>query len=137
MARFTTDLYDPQAVVNGLPNTGLVLHMCSAEPTSYANVAAVTLGNKADPVLGAAQAMAGGVGFYREIAPVVAGDPGGTTTPTVAVAGAWALVHPATSRVLASNVLLGTDAERTIVPGRPWTVQALRVYAFAPATYTP
>lgn len=82
-----------------------VLHICSAEPSSFANVAAVTLGNKATPTVGAPEARAVS-GRKVVISAIADGTVTGTDTATH-----WALVDG--SRLLASNTLASPQAVTT------------------------
>lgn len=77
-----------------------VLHICSAEPTGYANVATVTLGNKS--LSGAFTGPADRTPSGRKV--TVGAQTGGSVTAT-GTAAAWALVDVPGTKVCASGAL--------------------------------
>lgn len=102
------------------------LHICSAEPTSYANVAAVTLGNKA--------LAAGGIGAPAARTPsgrkvTVAAIPDGTVTAS-GYASHYAIVDSVNSRLLVANSLV---TGKPVVTGNPFTLAAFDIGIPAPA----
>jgi len=80
------------------------LHICSAEPTSYANVATVTLGNKT--LSGAYTGPADRSPTGRKI--TVAAQSAGSVTAT-GTAAAWALVDSTGTKVCASGALAASQ----------------------------
>jgi hypothetical protein len=102
--------------------TSKVLHICSAEPADFAGVAAVTLGNKTPPSVGAPEARAGS---GRKV--VVAEITDGEVTAT-ALATHWAVVNG--SRLLAANTL---TASQNVTDGNPFTLPAFDIGIPGPA----
>lgn len=102
------------------------LHICSAEPTSYANVAAVTLGNKT--------LAAGGIGAPAARSPngrevTVAAITDGSVTAN-GNASHYAIVDSVNSRLLVANSLSSTKA---VVTGNQFTLAAFKIGIPAPA----
>lgn len=93
-----------------------VLHICSAQPSSFANVAAVTLGNKATPTVGAPE---DGASNGRRV--IVSAITDGEVTAT-ATATHWALVDG--SRLLAANTLAASQA---VTDGNVFTLAAFDI----------
>lgn len=115
MATLHDDILD-----NGLAalDNADVLHICSAEPSSFANVSAVTLGNKASPSIGAVGDRTGG-GRKRTVAAIADGEVTGTGT-----ASHWALVDAANSKLLAANTL---SSSQSVTDGNTFTLAAFDV----------
>jgi hypothetical protein len=99
-----------------------VLHICSAQPSSFANVASVTLGNKTPPTVGAPQ---DGVTNGRRV--VVSAITDGAVTGT-GTASHWALVDG--SRLLAANTL---SAPQGVTDGNAFTLGAIDITIPDPA----
>ena len=96
-----------------------VLHICSAEPATYANVTSYTLGNKAGPTIGAVGDRTGS-GRKRTISAVTDGTVTGTDTATH-----WALVDTtATARLLAAAAL---SASQVVTSGNTFTLAAFDI----------
>lgn len=95
-----------------------VLHICSAEPSTFAGVAGVTLGNKASPTIADPSDRSGG---GREI--VVATITDGSVTGT-GTASHWALVNTTSSRLIAANAL---SASQAVTSGNTFTTAAFAV----------
>jgi hypothetical protein len=100
-----------------------VLHVLSQEPTTYANVATYTLGNKATPTISAPRAATTGTG--REVGISAITDGTGTATGT---ATHWALVDG--SRLLAANSL---SAGVAIASGNAFSLSAFTIRIPYPA----
>lgn len=101
------------------------LHICSAAPISYANVAAVTLGNKATPTVSAPQN--GAVSGRRVIISAITdGIVTGTGTATH-----WAIVKDsATSELIAWQTL---TASQGVTSGNTFTLDAISLEIPDPA----
>jgi hypothetical protein len=93
-----------------------VLHICSAQPSSFANVASVTLGNKTPPTVGAPEDRAGS---GRKV--VVSAITDGEVTAT-ATATHWAIVDA--TRLLATNTL---SASQAVTDGNAFTLGAFDI----------
>ena len=102
--------------------TSKVLHITSAQPSSFGNVAAVTLGNKTPPTVGAPEARAGS-GRKVVVSAITDGAVTGTGT-----ASHWALVDGA--RLLASNTL---SASQAVTSGNVFTLAAFDIGIPGPA----
>lgn len=117
MASFHDDVYD-----NGLAelsDDGDELHLCSAEPTSYAEATSTySLGSKSSPSV-AAPADRGGGG--REC--VISAIDDGTVSSNGTVTH-WALVDTVGSRLLATKAV---SSSKAIVTGSPWTMEELAI----------
>lgn len=87
-----------------------VLHICSSEPANFAGVAAVTLGNKSAPTIGA-QADASPDGRQISIDTFTDGTVTATGTGTH-----WALVDTTTSTLLAT---VAVPASQALTSGNP------------------
>ena len=103
-----------------------ILHICSAEPASYAAVAGVSLGNKT--------LAAGGIGAPAARTPngrkvTVAAISDGTVT-AAGNASHYAIVDSVNSRLLVANALASTKA---VVTGSPFTLAAFDIGIPAPA----
>jgi hypothetical protein len=94
------------------------IHVTSAEATSYANVAAVTLGNSTSLSIGAPQDRAGG---GREV--VVAAITDGTVTGT-GTATHYAIVDTVNSRLLATSTL---TASQSVTTGNTFTLSSVAI----------
>lgn len=111
--------------VTYLDTNGEKLHICSAAPSSYANVAAVTLGNKATPTISAAQDGATN-GRRVIISAITDGSVTGTNTATH-----WALVKDsATAELLAWQTLSSSQA---VTSGNTFTLDAISITIPDPA----
>jgi hypothetical protein len=94
------------------------IHVTSAEATSYANVAAVTLGNSTSLSIGAPQDRTGG---GREV--VVAAIDDGTVTGT-GTATHYAIVDTVNSRLLATSAL---TASQSVTTGNTFTLSSVAI----------
>jgi hypothetical protein len=95
------------------------LHVCSAMPSSYANVAAVTLGNKPTPTVGAPT---NGASNGRRV--VVSAITDGEVTGTD-IATHWCLVKDsATAELLAAQTL---SAPQAVTDGNVFTLDAISI----------
>ena len=97
-----------------------VIHITSAEATSFANVSSVTLGNSTSLSIGAPQDRVGG-GDGREV--VVAATTGGNVTGT-GTATHYAIVDTAASRLLATGSL---TAEQSVTSGNTFTLSSVAI----------
>lgn len=95
-----------------------VLHICSSEPANFAGVAAVTLGNKAGPTIGA---QADGAVSGRSVSIATFTD--GTVTAT-GTGTHWALVDTTTSALLAS---VAVPASQALTNGNPLSMTSALV----------
>lgn len=106
--------------LNYLDTATLDLHICSQEPTTYAQATSTyTLGNKAGVSVGAPDA---GSPNGRKV--TVAAITGGTTTGT-GNATHYALVEPSNSRLVAANALSGGG--QAVTAGNPWDLAAFNI----------
>lgn len=117
-------VYDSGLTV--LDTEATAIHICSAEPSSYANVASVTLGNKALD--------SGGIGAPAARTPngrrvTVAAISDGTVTGS-GDASHYAIVDSSNSRLLVANTL---ESTRAVVTGNPFTLAAFDIGIPAPA----
>lgn len=104
---------------------GETLHICSGAPSSYANVAAVTLGNKATPTIGVPE---DGASSGRRV--IISAITDGTVTGT-GTASHWALVKDsATSELLAWQTLSSNQA---VTSGNSFTLDAISITIPDPA----
>lgn len=111
--------------VNYIDANGETLHICSAAPSSYANVASVTLGNKASPTIGVPENGATN-GRRVIISAITDGSVTGTNTATH-----WALVKDsATSELLAWQTL---SASQAVTSGNTFTLDAISITIPDPA----
>jgi hypothetical protein len=94
------------------------IHITSAEATSFANVAAVTLGNSTSLSIGAPQDRAGG---GREV--VVAAISDGSVTGT-GTATHYAIVDTVNSRLLATSTL---TASQSVTTGNTFTLSSVSI----------
>ena len=101
-----------------LDATAPVLHICSAEPADFAGVAAVTLGNKTAPVIGA-QTDATPDGRQVSIATFTDGTVTATGTATH-----WALVDDTTSDLLAA---VAVPSAQALTSGNPLSMTSALV----------
>jgi hypothetical protein len=103
---------DARVLDNGLTvldTESTTLHICSAEPTGFSNVATVTLGNVA---LSAGDVSAPGAGSPNGRQVTVAAKTGGSVTGT-GTAAHWAITDTTNSRLLAANALAASQAVTT------------------------
>ena len=101
------------------------LHICSAAPTNYANVATVTLGNKATPTVGVPE---NGASSGRRV--VVSAITDGSVTGT-GTATHWALVKDsATAELLAWQTL---SSSQGVTSGNTFTLDAISITIPDPA----
>ena len=94
------------------------IHITSAEATSYANVASVTLGNSTSLSIGAPQDRAGG-GREVVVAAITDGSVTGTGTATH-----YAIVDTVNSRLLATSTL---TASQSVTSGNTFTLSSVAV----------
>lgn len=94
------------------------IHITSAEATSFANVAAVTLGNSTSLSIGAPQDRTGG---GREV--VVAAISDGSVTGT-GTATHYAIVDTVNSRLLATSTL---TASQSVTSGNTFTLSSVAI----------
>jgi hypothetical protein len=94
------------------------IHITSAEATSYANVAAVTLGNSTSLSIAAPSDRAGG---GREV--VVAAISDGSVTGT-GTATTYAIVDTVNSRLLATSTLTASQA---VTSGNTFTLSSVAI----------
>jgi hypothetical protein len=94
------------------------IHITSAEATSYANVASVTLGNSTSLSIGAPQDRAGG-GREVVVAAITDGSVTGTGTATH-----YAIVDTVSSRLLATSTL---TASQSVTSGNTFTLSSVAV----------
>jgi hypothetical protein len=112
---------DNRVFDNGLSVLDLeanAIHITSAEATSFANVAAVTLGNSTSLSIGAPQDRAGG---GREVVVVAITD--GTVTGT-GTATHYAIVDTVNSRLLATSTL---TASQSVTSGNTFTLSSVAI----------
>lgn len=100
------------------------LHICSSEPSTYAGVASVTLGNKATPSVGAPAAR---TPSGRKVTVAAISDGSVTATGT---ASHWALVDETNSRLLAAGSL---SASQAVTNGNTFTLAAFDIGIPGPA----
>ena len=95
-----------------------ILHLCSSEPTNFAGVAAVTLGNKAAPTVGA---QANGAVSGRSVSIATFTD--GTITAT-GTATHWAFVDANSSALLFT---VAVPASQAVTSGNPLSMTSALV----------
>jgi hypothetical protein len=95
-----------------------VIHVTSAEATSFANVASVTLGNSTSLSIGAPQDRSGG-GREVVVAAISDGDITGNGTATH-----YAIVDTVNSRLLATGSL---TASQSVTSGNSFTLSAVSI----------
>jgi hypothetical protein len=95
-----------------------VIHITSAEATSFANVSTVTLGNSPSLSIGAPQDRSGG---GREV--IVAAITDGSATGT-GTASHYAIVDTVNSRLLATSTL---TASQSVTDGNTFTLSSVAV----------
>ena len=94
------------------------IHVTSAEATSFANVAAVTLGNSTSLSIGAPANRAGG-GREVVVAAITDGSVTGTGTATH-----YAIVDTVNSRLLATSTL---TASQSVTSGNTFTLSSVAI----------
>ena len=94
------------------------IHITSAEATSYANVAAVTLGNSTSLSIGAPQDRSGG-GREVVVAAITDGSVTGTGTATH-----YAIVDTSNSRLLATGSL---TASQSVTSGNTFSLSSVAI----------
>lgn len=94
------------------------IHVTSAEATSFANVATVTLGNSTSLSIGAPQDRAGG-GREVVVAAITDGSVTGTGTATH-----YAIVDSGNSRLLATGSL---TASQSVTTGNTFTLSSVAI----------
>jgi hypothetical protein len=94
------------------------IHITSAEATSFANVAAVTLGNSTSLSIGAPADRAGG-GREVVVAAIYDGSVTGTGTATH-----YAIVDTVNSRLLATSTL---TASQSVTSGNTFTLSSVAI----------
>ena len=101
------------------------LHICSAAPSSYANVATVSLGSKATPTVGVPE---NGASSGRRV--IISAITDGTVSAT-GTATHWAIVKDsATSELLAWQTL---SASQVVTSGNTFTLDAISITIPDPA----
>ncbi len=118
MPYLDTYVYD-----NGLTvfdNQAVTVHVCSAEPTAFADVATMTLGNQSGITAGAPATRSGG-GRRITVPAVTSGTVTGAGTQT---ATSYAVVDPAANRLLVAAPLA---APQSVTNGNPFTLAAFDV----------
>jgi hypothetical protein len=95
-----------------------VIHITSAEATSFANVASVTLGNSTSLSIGAPQDRSGG-GREVVVAAITDGDVTGTGTATH-----YAIVDTVNSRLLATGSL---TASQSVTDGNTFSLSSVAI----------
>ena len=95
-----------------------VIHITSAEATSFANVSTVTLGNSPSLSIGAPQDRSGG---GREV--IVAAITDGSVTGT-GTASHYAIVDTVNSRLLATSTL---TASQSVTSGNTFTLSSVAI----------
>lgn len=110
--------------LNVLDTETTILHICSSQPADFSGIAAVTLGNKASPSVGAP---ADGVTNGRRVtvAAITDGSVTGNGTATH-----WALADASGSRLLAANTL---SASQAVTSGNVFTLAAFDITIPDPA----
>ena len=125
MAGYLNDrVYDNGLTV--LDTEANILHICSAQPASYAEIATYTLGNKA--------LAAGGIGAPAARTPngrkvTVAAITDGSVTGT-GTATHYAIADSGNSRLLAANSM---SASQAVTSGNPFTLGAFDIGIPAPS----
>lgn len=116
MAFYSDSIKD--AALQELINNAEILHICSSEPANYAGIAAVTLGNKTPPSLGA---VADGVtnGRRTTVAAITDGSVTGTGTATH-----WVIADVTGTTLLASGTL---SASQAVTNGNTFTLAAFDI----------
>jgi hypothetical protein len=115
MSSLSTDVLD--GALNVLVNaTSTILHITSAEASSYANVASVTLGNKTSPTIGAPGARSPS-GRKITVSAITNGSVTGTGT-----AAYYAIVD--SSRLLATGSL---TSSQVVTSGNTFTTTAFDI----------
>ncbi len=112
------------AVLNAEANA---LHICSAEPATYAEATAAgnkSLGSKATPTVSVPAARSGG-GREVTISAVADGSVGSSGTATH-----WALVDTVNSRLLAAGALAASQA---VTAGNTFTLTSFKIGIPGPA----
>ena len=105
--------------LNALSGSNRVLHICSSEPATYAGVAAVTLGNKADPTIGSPADRSGG-GRQVTVSSITNGDVTGPGTATH-----WALVDTTGGGTLLAATSL--NAPQGVTAGNEFTLTSFTI----------
>jgi hypothetical protein len=95
-----------------------VIHVTSAEATSFANVSSVTLGNSTSLSIGAPQDRSGG-GREVVVAAIIDGEVTGTGTATH-----YAIVDTVNSRLLATGSL---TASQSVTTGNTFTLSSVAI----------
>jgi hypothetical protein len=112
---------DNRVFDNGLSVLDLeanVIHVTSAEATSFANVSSVTLGNSTSLSIGAPQDRSGG-GREVVVAAITDGSVTGTGTATH-----YAIVDTVNSRLLATGSL---TASQSVTTGNTFTLSSVSI----------
>lgn len=113
---------NPRVYDNGLTvldTEANVLHICSSEPSTFAGVASVSLGNTTTFSIGAPQNRSGG---GREV--IVAAVSSGATVTATGTATHYAIVDTVNSRLLAASSL---SASQAVTSGNPFTTNSFAV----------
>lgn len=100
-----------------LTNATKTLHICSAQPATFANVATYTLGNKANPTISApADATSG-----RKV--TTSAITGGSVTAS-GTASHYAIVDTVNSKLLAANTL---GASQAVTSGNTFSLASFNI----------
>ncbi len=116
-----SDVYD-NGLVTLTNATSKVLHICSSQPATFANVATYTLGNKASPTVSSPGAR---TPSGRKVTISAITDGSATATGTAAY---WALVDG--TRLLATAAL---SASQAVTSGNTFSLDAIDIGIPAPA----
>lgn len=94
------------------------IHVCSAEPASFAEVSSLSLGNKASPEISVSEDRENG---GRQVRISAITDGGITSTGTISH---FAIIDNDNSRLLATGSL---DSSKSVVIGDTWTCEELTI----------
>ncbi len=122
-AIFGNQMYDEGLL--GFQARGQTIHLCSAQPTNYAGLAAVSLGNAAVSIGDPAN---GTTGRRVTVAAVTAGE---KTLLAETVATHYAIADDTNDILLVSQEL---EAPITLTPGGTWAMASFDVTFPAPTT---
>lgn len=103
---------------------GNIMHLCNAEPATFADLATMTLANKTDPTIDAIADSAGG-GRQRTIPTIT-----DLTVTTAATATHWALADTVNSRLLFADAL---QSDIAVTVGTPATLPSITISIDPPA----
>lgn len=117
MAAFLTD-NAIDALLNYIKNNAEVLHICSAQPTAYGDIATYSLGSKSTPTIGS-PANGDTSGRKITISAITDGTVSGTGTATH-----WALVDVTGTELLFSQAL---SSSQGVTSGNTFTLPAIDI----------